>query len=131
MSNYNLLPEEKIGTVLVDAGLIWVGDPCYVLPEDASHAIGRDWQAFCKDLAERDEKGANDVYTFEGTGIAVGSGYGDGEYNVYVRRDRYEGRVMELRISFEEDPYEEEEEEDDGETEEPDYLWEPSEREDD
>lgn len=106
---------EQVGTVMVDAGLIWVGDPCYVLPEEKDHHNGNPghlWQAFCNELSKQDENGANNVYKFD-TGIAVSSGYGDGEYPVFVTRD-HNGRVMELTISFDDQDQEIEEEDDEG-----------------
>lgn len=32
-----------VGEVFVDAGCIWVGDPCYVMGDDASKRV-HDWQ---------------------------------------------------------------------------------------
>ena len=43
---------ELVGTIGVDAGMCWIGDPCYVLHADPTpKAIGKDWDEFC-DLLE-------------------------------------------------------------------------------
>ena len=41
---------EEVGVIGVDAGLCWIGDPCYVLHrqgEKAPEDIGKDWGEFC------------------------------------------------------------------------------------
>ena len=41
---------KQIGTIGVDAGLCWIGDPCYVLPTDSEERKVEeisDWSAFC------------------------------------------------------------------------------------
>lgn len=94
------------GHIGVDAGLCWIGDPCYIIhsTDDNTKVLGRDWGEFCMKL------GNSDVIQFpypaghEGMGVVVGTGYGDGFYPVYVRK--MDGRVMEVRVLFD---YEEEE----------------------
>lgn len=76
---------KRIGTVFVDAGLIWVGDPCYVLGDDATNRV-TDWQDFCNKLYK---DGNIDEDRFAeplgmGVGLAVSSGMGDGAYPVYI-----------------------------------------------
>jgi hypothetical protein len=76
------------GHVYVDAGLIWVGDPCYVMGDDASSRV-TDWGDFCGKLFN--DPGYNEGFTKplgDGTGIAVRSGYGDGSYPVYVTYEK-------------------------------------------
>lgn len=92
---------ELIGYVPVDAGLMYVGDPCYVLGSDASSAASSwmDWLAevwpatfgTAKVEGDKDESLSVGYYEPKGdkskptcTGIAVSSGYGDGCYPVYV-----------------------------------------------
>lgn len=89
----------KIGEVSVDAGLLWVGDPCYIWEEDASakQAIGTSWSAFCDALG-------NEYPTrksFDGLGVAVSTGYGDGTYPVYAETDGK--RIFSVTVKFEED----------------------------
>jgi len=45
------------GTVDVDAGCIWIGDPCYILDdrtEGRKKDLGADWHEFCDRIFERD-----------------------------------------------------------------------------
>ena len=50
-TNVNI--SKQIGEIGVDAGLCWIGDPCYILHADpAPRAIGKDWEEFCDLLHE-------------------------------------------------------------------------------
>ena len=90
---------EQIGTIFVDAGLCWVGDPCYVMGDDASSRV-KDWMAdFCDKL---DFNKNHNAPLGDGTGFAISTGYGDGEYPVFIERG-HEGRVSAIRIEFMED----------------------------
>ncbi len=100
---------EHIGHIGVDAGLCWVGDPCYILhteDEDNAKELGTTWGEFCDKLTE------DGVYTkfnyplgHEGLGIAISTGYGDGFYPVYIKKNP-NGRVAEIRIVFIDDDVE-------------------------
>lgn len=85
-------------TVCVDAGLIWIGDPCYVLGDDASHRV-HDWGEFCGKL---DDNHASEPLG-DGMGVAISSGYGDGAYEVELELSD-EGvwgeRVKKVTITF-------------------------------
>ena len=85
--------KEQIGYMSVDAGLCWVGDPCYIMGSDASHGVG-DWDAFCDSLTD---KGHSEPLG-EGVGFAVTTGYGDGSYPVYIEKDN--GRVKSITVDF-------------------------------
>lgn len=85
---------EKVGEMGVDAGLCLVGDPCYVLGDDASHRV-RSWDKFCDKLHEIEKDGVA-VHDF---GVTVGTGYGDGCYAVYVKRG-HAGRVAAVKVVF-------------------------------
>lgn len=101
---------EEIGTVYVDAGMVWVGDPCYVLGEDASHPT-KEWHDFCELLDKAGQFEGEKRYSTpfgKGIGFAIESGYGDGEYPVYVEKNR-DGRVSRVVIDFETDEPEEDE----------------------
>lgn len=70
---------KKVGYVDVDAGMIWVGDPCYIIrdsDEERPKDFGEDWSDFCGKVFER-------------------SGY----YDVMTAIDK---RVLELREEFRE-----------------------------
>lgn len=90
---------EKVGEVAVDAGIIMLGDPCYHI-EKAGQYIPDDWSTFC------DAIGNSDVHNFEfsgghtGAGVVVSSGFGDGIYDVFIRRDTDTGRVAEVKVVF-------------------------------
>jgi hypothetical protein len=84
---------KKVGEIGVDAGLVMVGDPCYVLGDDASQRV-KSWSEFCDSLG-------NDYPTVKDMnfGFVVSSGYGDGLYPVYVKKNA-EGRVIGLKVEF-------------------------------
>jgi hypothetical protein len=95
---------ELAGHVGVDAGLIWIGDPCYILHDpNPSRYVGKDWPEFCEKFDEqRGNKGLasfNYELGHEGLGICMETAYGDGTYPVYVERDR-EGRIIRATIEF-------------------------------
>ena len=85
---------QHVGEVGVDAGLIMVGDPCYAADKD--HPI-HDWGKFC-DTLKGDVTQLNSRLGHTGLGVVVSSGYGDGTYPVYVKRDA--GVVTELKVVF-------------------------------
>jgi len=92
----------KVGDIGIDAGLCWVGDPCYVVPDDASYTPT--WVEFLQTIKA---VGTSSVYPVlqeveRGTGCCVSTGDGDGCYPVYARTDRH-GCVRELRVLFERD----------------------------
>lgn len=92
------MPWKEVGFVSVDSGLIMIGDPCYVLPDDGSRRnyTAKDWQAFCTAIG--------DTKTSEpfGAGVAttIHSGCGDGSYPVQVKEDPKTGRIKEVRVKF-------------------------------
>jgi len=93
---------EQVGTIGVDAGLCWVGDPCYCVTPDANNHPARTWQEFCDKLQAKEVKGVAQwdyAMGHSGLGVSVSTGYGDGEYPVYIRRNE-EGRIAEVRVKF-------------------------------
>jgi hypothetical protein len=90
------------GEVCVDAGLIWIGDPCYVLGDDASHRV-TDWIDFCDKVTDSNGVSAP---LGHGTGLAISTGYGDGCYPVDVEYNG-EGRVSKVTVTFIEEDYDE------------------------
>jgi len=83
--------KNKIG---VDAGCIWVGDPCYIMGDDASFKVD-DWQEFCNTL---DFDATVQTPLGEGIGMLINSGYGDGCYPVDIEYSG--GRVAKVTITF-------------------------------
>ena len=101
---------KRIGSVFVDAGLIWVGDPCYVMGEDSSHGV-KAWKDFCDKLTY--DKGEQFWEPLgRGVGLAVSSGIGDGEYPVYIETKdlgTWGERVSSITIEFLEEEGDEDE----------------------
>lgn len=119
---------EKVGEFCVDAGICWIGDPCYVMPYDASGAdVVRNWDKFCDQLKTADGQ-PKDAAQFRfkeghiGLGVCVSTGWGDGQYPVYIERNE-EGRIARVLIEFipeEEDEYDEPSEYDEWQSYDPD-----------
>lgn len=86
--------ERIIGTVGVDAGLLWIGDPCYVLGEDASHGV-KQWTEFCDMLTSEDVQEP----LGDGIGLCVATLYGDGTYPVYGTYNA-RGELTGFRVDF-------------------------------
>jgi len=98
----------KIGTVGVDAGMVWIGDPCYILHQPseqlAQFGLGKTWDEFVENLydgadaddCQFEQTGAKDMKL----GVAVRSGFGDGAYDVYAKIDHASGRIAEVKIKF-------------------------------
>lgn len=91
---------EQVGVVGVDAGCVHLGDPCYFIK-------GAEWNDYLNNhLFKRDENGAYKRVVsipyemgHEGKAVVVSSGYGDGSYPVFVRKNK-EGRIAEVKIVF-------------------------------
>lgn len=95
--------------VYVDAGCIWIGDPCYIMGNDASSRV-HDWITdFCDKL---DHEQSVNKPLGEGTGLCINSGYGDGRYPVDIEHDYHSGRVKSVTITFIEDHFDDDENED-------------------
>lgn len=85
---------ERVGEIGVDAGIVMVGDPCYVNATD--HPI-KNWPKFCDSLVG-DTTQLNYRHGSAGLGVVVSSGYGDGVYPVYIRREK--GVIAEMKVVF-------------------------------
>lgn len=83
---------EEIGYITVDAGIVYLGDPCYQR-EDSDFS---DWDKFCDRI--NDKTGVTKLDD-AGKGIVVSSGYGDGVYPVFIKRDEF-GIITELIVKF-------------------------------
>jgi len=106
----------QVGVVGVDAGLCWIGDPCYVLHADPKpKAIGEDWRGFAEKLYEnQDEYAQANQFNYDhghaGLGVCVRSGDGDGTYPVFA--EYKDGRVASVTVVFIGDDEDEEDEDD-------------------
>ena len=85
----------EIGKIGIDAGLVWIGDPCY-LRADAHNNPLADWGEFCQWL---DPDNPLRVKAHGMLGVASSTGYGDGLYPVLARLSP-DRRVAELRVVF-------------------------------
>ena len=84
---------QLIGYMGVDAGMCWIGDPCYVLPDDAQPHTGSNWDEFCASVS-------GDFSHKEFTdGVCVRTGHGDGEYPVFADIDG-DGIVHSVMVQF-------------------------------
>lgn len=104
MSNW-----EQIGQIGVDAGIVWFGDPCYILHKDQPYKeLGSNWGDFCKTLDKNRhyEKGFT---SFNSLGICVETTHGDGTYPVFAKKNR-DGRICEVKVMFEGYPGDEDDE---------------------
>lgn len=87
---------EPVGQVGVDSGVLWLGDPCYVMPDDAEDNPGADWVEFARQL-EVDQPRVWQNRNGATIGITVPTG--DGGFPVSVRRNEA-GGVVEIRVEL-------------------------------
>jgi hypothetical protein len=112
-----------VGRVGVDAGMVMVGDPCYLdkftdhdfddAKVEAQKAKGKyeySYSGAC--AATLGENSAGELGRADA--VAVSSGYGDGVYPVYAHYN-HEGRIERLEVVFVPDEEEEDVEEDEKE----------------
>jgi len=98
------------GFIGVDAGVVWIGDPCYCVTPDTDSHPAKTWPEFCDKLEAAPNK---EVVPFSykgetmlpgGTdsnlGIVVHTAHGDGSYPVFVKKNR-DGQVSSVTIMFE------------------------------
>ena len=91
---------ERIGEIGVDAGLCWLGDPCYILHQETPPKdIGKNWEDFCDRIIDENIKQFNYNMGHAGLGVCVSTGYGDGCYPVLAKFNK-EGRIAEVKITF-------------------------------
>ena len=95
--------KKHIGNIGVDAGLCWIGDPCYVLPEDSDERTDEaihDWSVFCNTMSDKMSHAFAYKHGHEGLGVCVSTGYGDGLYPVVADIDKRSNRVKSVTITF-------------------------------
>lgn len=93
---------KQIGVIGVDAGICWIGDPCYILHTEPPKAIGKSWPEFCS-LFHSDDYPTAKQFNYDlghaGLGVVVSTGYGDGCYPVFAEFNE-EGRVAKVWVDF-------------------------------
>lgn len=99
---------ELAGYIGVDAGLCWIGDPCYLIKGDESgdeEPLIKNWGEFCNHLHANEKGGVlqwNYPLGHPGLGVSIGQFGGDGTYPVYVRRAP-SGLILEAKVVFNEE----------------------------
>ena len=95
---------EMAGEIRVDAGLCWIGDPCYCVTPDSNEHPAETWSEFCDKLEEREKNGVVEwpyKMGHKGLGVSISQFGGDGTYPVYVKRAP-SGLILEAKIIFNE-----------------------------
>ena len=98
--------EVLVGTVGIDAGMLMLGDPCYVIDKPLG---AMDWNEFLDALYKQSAAGVDaSWWTMMGAlpngepfraGVVVTTGWGDGEYPVTAVLNK-EGRVKSVTVTF-------------------------------
>jgi hypothetical protein len=118
----------KVGEIGVDAGLCWIGDPCYILalphsknsgiesldaPKQLPKEFGDSWIEFLEAAWNKQKQANQPAAQFNydaghsGLGVCLGNtGYGDSVYDVLILKNE-EGRIKEAKIVFIEDEIDE------------------------
>ncbi len=89
----------QVGVCGVDAGLIWIGDPCYVLGKEATEQPTESWSEFCDTIDEQSGQQYNYKAGHSGLGVLIKNFGGDGAYPVFIKQDD-NGNVTEAKIVF-------------------------------
>ena len=93
---------QQVGEVGVDAGLLWLGDPCICVTPDASEHPAKTWKEFCDKLQGLEKKGVV-KWPFKlghkGLGVCISDFGGDGVFPVSVRRNA-RGGIEAVKIEF-------------------------------
>jgi hypothetical protein len=118
----NLTPK-ILGHIGVDAGIVWIGDPCYIMHREERglpSTVGKNWHEFCDKLGDDFSTSFNYEAGHEGLGVCTSTYWGDGTYPVigfFEKEGRGSVRPVCIMVDFygiySED---EEDEEDDVET---------------
>ena len=98
-----------VGHIGVDAGLCWIGDPCYILHKGKKLplTLGKSWDKFCELLGNEYPIAKSLDYqngiAREGLGVVVSTGFGDGFYPVYAEiadEGQYGKRIASVTVVF-------------------------------
>ena len=102
---------KKVGQCPVDAGMVMLVDPCYVLPnsEDSEPKYTYNQLLALCEKKGWDEKSYGLPATYGEMGVVVSSGFGDGCYDVFAKIvycGDWGKRVAEVKVVFiQEDEY--------------------------
>lgn len=91
---------EQVGEICVDAGLCWIGDPCYFWrDEEKQPTTGKlgTWEDMVKQVYPTLHQAI--PHDFDGLGVVVPTGMGDGIYPVFATFNK-DGRVTEVTVQF-------------------------------
>jgi hypothetical protein len=94
--------EVLVGHVNVDSGQIMIGDPCYVLPQRAWNRPGRTYDELLENTSPSGTEQTREPFG-RGVALVTSSGYGDGQYPVYITRTR-DGAVRSITVYFDDSP---------------------------
>jgi hypothetical protein len=75
-----------IGNIGVDAGMCWLGDPCYIFHKEKDEVpeIGKSWENFCDIIEKSNFYKTRTIEFNNGLGVLTSTGVGDGVYPVYA-----------------------------------------------
>tara|TARA_Y100001963_G_C6641604_1_gene381254 strand:- start:285 stop:668 length:384 start_codon:yes stop_codon:yes gene_type:complete len=96
---------EVVGHINVNAGMCWIGDPCEFIPNEgqewglAKNPQAKTWEVLCEEMSGRNEAKTIEGFDYDGVGIVVSTGDGDGYYPVTIKRDGM-GRIMSATVTF-------------------------------
>lgn len=77
------LSPKLLGTINVDSGSVWIGDPSYILHEEKlPSSLGESWDEFVGICLEESIKSFKHDAGHEGLGVCTSTKYGDGNYPV-------------------------------------------------
>jgi len=84
MKKLQNLTSKIIGYIGVDAGIVWIGDPCYILHNEKGlpKSLGKTWSEFCDNLGENYTKSFEFDLGHEGLGVCSSTKHGDGVFKV-------------------------------------------------
>lgn len=108
--NFSKFERRVLGHIGVDAGIVWIGDPCYILHRDEGgvpDSLGSNWVEFCALLEKKNKNGAasfahkeSHARFEEGLGVCTSTYYGDGVYPVIGFFRKGEMRPVFIVVDF-------------------------------
>ena len=94
--------KKLLGSISVDSGTVFIGDPCYlrdeINPDDISAAMNKGWRE------EKNYAPINFKLGHDGAGIVTTTFHGDGVYPVYGFFHDGDDRPYQIIIEFNEEP---------------------------